>query len=113
MVLNVCLACCFEHKITGESPFCSQTCSDINAISRIKSEDSQYQMVDMRDMCARCVDEAYSIGIKVVDDVDPARYAAFLAEREVIVAEQKAEIQAAKEAKLLRTAVAEAKASAS
>ena len=41
---------------------------------------------------------------QVVDDLTPESYAEFLEERAVIVEEQKAELQAKREAKLLRTA---------
>lgn len=34
-------------------------------IAKIKSEDPEHQMVDLKDLCKKCVDEAYSIGIKV------------------------------------------------
>ena len=49
---------------------------------------------------------------QVVDDLDPEEYGQFLKDRLLVVEEQKAELQAKREAKLLRTAVAEAKASA-
>ena len=43
------------------------------------------------------------IGIRVVDDLDAKEYGEFLKERTQIIAKEKAEIQAAREAKLLRT----------
>lgn len=50
--------------------------------------------------------------IQVLDDYDPEEYAEFLQERLLVIEEQKAELQAIREAKLLRTAAAEAKAAA-
>ena len=47
---------------------------------------------------------------QVVDKLDPTEYGQFLEDRKLVIEEQKAEIQAAREAKLLRSAVAEAKA---
>ena len=43
------------------------------------------------------------MGVRVVDSLDAEEYAKFLKERAEIVAKEKAEIQAAREAKLLRT----------
>ena len=55
-------------------------------------------------MCRKLIDSAHSLGIKVVDKIDPEWYQQFLEERKEIVKKQKEEIQALKEAKLLRTA---------
>ncbi len=74
-------------------------------IAKLKSEDEEWQMVDMIKICEEVVDEAYNCGIQVVDRYEPEDYAEFLKEREKIVEEQKADLQAKKEAKLLRTVV--------
>ena len=97
-------------------------------IAKLKSEDERWQMVDLKDICERVIDEAYTIGVhvserlsfgakfemeiallltrfpQVVDDLTPESYAEFLKERAVVVEEQKALLQAQREAKLLRTA---------
>ena len=43
------------------------------------------------------------MGIKVVEHIDPEEYKIFLDRQREIVKEQKAELKAAREAKLLRT----------
>lgn len=43
------------------------------------------------------------MGVHVVDHLDEVEYGKFLKERAAIVAKEKADIQAAREAKLLRT----------
>jgi len=72
-------------------------------IAKVKSEDTLWQEVDLQDICAKIVDMAYKMGVKVVDSIDPEEYKVFLENQAKIVEEQKAELQAAKEAKLLRT----------
>ena len=73
-------------------------------IALVKSQDPPLQMVDLQDVCRQLVDSANTLGIKVVDELDPDWYQKFLEERKEIVKTQKEEIQKAKEAKLLRTA---------
>jgi len=73
-------------------------------IALVKSQDPPLQCVDLQDVCRQLIDSANSLGIKVVDKLDPEWYQEFLEERKEIVKKQKEEIQAIKEAKLLRTA---------
>jgi len=73
-------------------------------IALVKSQDPPLQMVDLQEVCRQLIDSANSLGIKVVDSIDPVEYQEFLEDRKRIVQEQKDELQAAKEAKLLRTA---------
>merc|ERR1712066_809216 len=73
-------------------------------IAVVKSQDPPLQMVDLSEVCRQLIDSANSLGIKVVDSIDPEWYQQFLEERKEIVQEQKDELQALKEAKLLRTA---------
>ena len=75
----------------------------IYEIAKIKSEDQQRQMVDLEKICEDLIDRAYTIGIRVVDKIDPEEYKEFLENQREIVNEQKAELKAVKEAKLLRT----------
>ena len=72
-------------------------------IAKIKSEDDMWQEFDLKDICERIIDEAFTMGIRVVDHLDPKEYGEFLKERAQIVEEEKAAIQAAREAKLLRS----------
>ena len=62
------------------------------------------QMVDLQEICRQLIDTAHSLGIKVVDSIDPEEYKEFLEGRIAVVEQQKKELQEAKEAKLLRTA---------
>ena len=61
-------------------------------------------MVDLQEICRQLIDTAHSLGIKVVDSIDPEEYQEFLEGRIAVVEQQKKELQEAKEAKLLRTA---------
>ena len=73
-------------------------------IAVVKSQDPPLQMEDLQEVCRLLIDSANSLGIKVVDKIDPVEYQQFLEERKEIVMQQKDDLQAAKEAKLLRTA---------
>ena len=71
-------------------------------IAKIKSRDTNWQEFDMEDICEQVIDRAYNAGIRVVDKLDPEEYGKFLKDRAEIVKRELAQIQAAKEAKLLR-----------
>jgi len=71
-------------------------------IAMIKSRDEYWQEFDIQDICEVCIDYAECAGVKVVDKIDPDEYAKFLKDRAEAVKRELAEIQAAKEAKLLR-----------
>ena len=73
-------------------------------IAKIKSEDPPLQMVELQEICRQLIDTAHSLGIKVVDSIDPEEYQGFLQDRAQVVEQQKKDLQEAKEAKLLRTA---------
>merc|ERR1719369_901733 len=73
-------------------------------IAKIKSEDPPLQMVELQEICRQLIDTAHSLGIKVVDSIDPEEYQEFLRDRSQVVEQQKKDLQEAKEAKLLRTA---------
>eukprot|EP00092_Neocalanus_flemingeri_P053504 GFUD01062897.1.p1 GENE.GFUD01062897.1~~GFUD01062897.1.p1 ORF type:complete len:194 (-),score=62.79 GFUD01062897.1:290-871(-) len=73
-------------------------------IALVKSQDPPLQMEDLQEVCRLLIDSAYSLGIRVVDNIDPVEYQQFLEERQEVVKQQKEELQALKEAKLLRTA---------
>eukprot|EP00095_Tigriopus_kingsejongensis_P012047 maker-scaffold90_size386344-snap-gene-1.23 protein:Tk12047 transcript:maker-scaffold90_size386344-snap-gene-1.23-mRNA-1 annotation:"39s ribosomal protein mitochondrial precursor" len=75
-------------------------------IARLKSEDPLWQMFDLRIICDKIVDYAHGMGVQVVDAIDPVWYAEFLQERQGIIVQQKADLEAKREAKLLRTAQA-------
>jgi len=75
----------------------------IYEIAKIKSQDQYWQMVDLQVICEFLIDAAYTCGIRVVDQIDPEEYREFLDNQREIVTEQKADLKAAREAKLLRT----------
>ena len=71
-------------------------------ITLIKSNDPYWQEFDIKDICEKVVDYAANAGVRVVDKIDPVEYAKFLKDRAQIIQKELADIQAAKEAKLLR-----------
>lgn len=60
-------------------------------------------LIPFQQMCEMLVGIARTCGIKIVRDLNPEEYAAFLEERKTIVEEQRRELQEKREAKMLRT----------
>merc|ERR1712115_474205 len=58
-------------------------------IALVKSQDPPLQMVDLQEVCRMLIDSANTLGIKVVDKLDPEWYQEFLEERKEIVKKQK------------------------
>ena len=58
-------------------------------IAKIKSEDEMWQQFDLKDICEKVIDEAYTIGIKVVDTLEAEEYGEFLQQRRQIIADEK------------------------
>lgn len=54
-------------------------------------------------MCEMLVGVARTCGIKIVRDIKSEEYAKFLEERQLVVEEQKRELQEKRDAKMLRT----------
>lgn len=79
------------------------TLKHLYEIALIKSQDIAYQASTMQEVVDIAMHYARQSGIAVVKDLDPEEYAGFLQERLKIIEAQKAEIQAVREAKLLRT----------
>ncbi|KAI5746111.1 39S ribosomal protein L11, mitochondrial [Diaphorina citri] len=79
------------------------TLKHIYEIAKIKSEDSAFECETLEYICTSVIGSARSVGIEVVDKLDAEEYQQFLEERKIIVAEQKKELEEAKEAKMLRT----------
>ena len=86
------------HQVSGLI-----TRKHVYEIAKIKSEDEMWQEFDLKDICEKVIDEAYTIGIHVKDELDPVEYGKFLDERAKINEEERAKIQSDREAKLLRT----------
>lgn len=77
----------------------------IYEIARLKSEDPPLQEVELQEICAMVVEQATRMGIKVCDHIDEKEYATFLEERLVFIANKRAELDAEREAKMLKTKV--------
>ncbi len=73
-------------------------------IAVIKSKDACQDCVPLRSICRMVVGSAKSCGIEVVRDVDVEEYRQFLQERKEINERQMAELEEARQAKVLRTA---------
>lgn len=72
-------------------------------IAKIKIKDPPNALLSLEDMTKMLVSAARSCGVAIVRDLDPVEYGKFLQERKVIIAQQKAEIEEAREAKMLRS----------
>ncbi|CAG9853890.1 unnamed protein product [Phyllotreta striolata] len=79
------------------------TLKHVYEIAKIKHSDPPLEFFSLQEICKRVIGIAKSCGIEVVRDLDPKEYGEFLKERELIVEQQKKEIQEKKEAKMLRT----------
>lgn len=79
------------------------TLKHLYEIAAIKIQDPPNALLTMEQMCNMLIGVSRSCGIQIVRDLAPDEYAHFLEERKSIVEEQKAELQAKKEAKMLRT----------
>ncbi|KAF7991528.1 hypothetical protein HCN44_008899 [Aphidius gifuensis] len=79
------------------------TLKHLYEIAVIKSQDPPMALFTLEQIVQMFVGIARTVGIKIVKDLDPDEYAEFLKERAEIVAQQKQQLQEAKEAKMLRT----------
>lgn len=79
------------------------TLKHIYEIAKIKGQDPPLITKSDYELCNMLIGIAKSCGIQIVDKLDPAEYGEFLAERKIIVEEQRKELQLKKEAKMLRT----------
>lgn len=80
------------------------TLRHIYEIAKMKLQDPPNALKTHEQMCQQLVGVAKSCGIEVVRNLDPEEYGKFLEQRRIFIAEQKAEIAAAREAKMLRSA---------
>ncbi|UYV67148.1 mrpl-11 [Cordylochernes scorpioides] len=78
------------------------TLKHIYEIAKIKSEDSSFDCVDIKEVCQMLIDSARTSGIHVVPHLEVEEYRQFLEERKKIVADQLAELEAKKEASATR-----------
>lgn len=80
------------------------TLKHLYEIAAIKIQDPVNALMTMEKMCNMIIGSARSCGVEIVKDLDPEEYAEFLVERSKIIETQKAELQAKRDAKMLRTA---------
>lgn len=80
------------------------TLKHVYEIAVIKQQDPTLMFHSLENICKMVLASARTCGIQVVPNLDPKEYGDFLAQRKVIVEEQLKELQAKKEAKMLRTA---------
>ncbi|KAL7298579.1 39S ribosomal protein L11, mitochondrial [Trichogramma pretiosum] len=79
------------------------TLKHLYEIALIKSEDEALALMSLQQITQMLTGIARSVGIEIVRDLDPVEYKKFLEERKEIVKEQIAQLQAVREAKMLRT----------
>lgn len=79
------------------------TLKHLYEIAAIKIQDPPNALFTMRQMCMSLIGTARTCGIEVVRDLDAKDYETFLQERQVVVEEQRRELQEKREAKMLRT----------
>lgn len=80
------------------------TLKHLYEIAAIKIQDPVNALLTMQQMCEMIVGAARSCGIQIVRELDAEEYGEFLKQREQIIESQKAELQAKRDAKMLRTA---------
>jgi len=78
------------------------TLKHVYEIAKIKITDPALELTSMEHMCRIVIGNAYTMGVKVVVDYDPAEYAEFLKEREEVVEKELQELLEIREAKILR-----------
>lgn len=86
------------HEIAGKI-----TLRHLYEIAKIKLQDPPNALLTHKQMCQMLVGIARSCGVEVVRNMDPDEYAKFLAERKIIIAQQKAALEEEREAKMLRS----------
>lgn len=86
------------HEVAGKITY-----RHLYEIARIKLQDPPNALLTHQQMCQMLVGVARTCGVEIVRHLDAEEYGKFLAQRKIIVAEQKAAIEAAREAKMLRS----------
>lgn len=79
------------------------TLKHLYEIAAIKIQDPPNALLTMQQMCMALLGTARTCGIEVVRGLDAAEYEQFLQERQLVIDEQKRELQEKREAKMLRT----------
>nr|CAG4651466.1 EOG090X0I63 [Simocephalus serrulatus]SVE94607.1 EOG090X0I63 [Simocephalus serrulatus] len=79
------------------------TLKHVYEIAKIKQQDPPLRFLPLETICKQIIGIAHSCGIKVVPKLDAQEYAEFLKERKLVVDEELKDLQAKKEARMLRT----------
>lgn len=92
-----------HHNFPAKEVAGKITLKHLYEIAQLKSQDIRYQASTLQEIIEEAMRYARQCGIQVVRELDPVEYGKFLEERAKINEEQRQEIQAKREAKLLRT----------
>nr|SVE76129.1 EOG090X0I63 [Daphnia hispanica] len=87
------------HEVAGKV-----TLKHVYEIAKIKQQDSTQSFLSLETICKQIISTARTCGIEVVPKLDAREYGDFLEQRKQIVEEELKELQAKKEARMLRTA---------
>ena len=87
----------------GEGVVGRITLRHVYEIAKVKAADPTLKNVEMREICMKVIGCARTIGVEVVDEIDPVEYAQFLELKRAQVAKQLKELEERRQAKVLRT----------
>ncbi|GIX93518.1 39S ribosomal protein L11, mitochondrial [Caerostris darwini] len=76
----------------------------IYEIAKIKCQDPDFECMPLKEVCQKIIDEARTVGVETVRSLSEEDYSEFVAERKIIVEQQKAELDEKRKAKLIRQA---------
>lgn len=79
------------------------TLKHLYEIAEIKIQDPPNALLTLEQMCMSLLGTARTCGIEVVRELDAKEYELFLQERQLVIDDQKRELQEKREAKMLRT----------
>nr|SVE70788.1 EOG090X0I63 [Daphnia similis]SVE71418.1 EOG090X0I63 [Daphnia similis]SVE72051.1 EOG090X0I63 [Daphnia similis]SVE72678.1 EOG090X0I63 [Daphnia similis] len=80
------------------------TLKHVYEIAKIKQQDPTQSFLSLETICKQVISIARTCGIQVVSKLDAQEYREFLEQRKLIVEEELKDLQAKKEARMLRTA---------
>lgn len=86
------------HEVAGKITY-----RHLYEIAKIKLQDPPNALLDHQQMCQMLVGVCRTCGVEIVRELDPVDYGKFLEKRKIVIAEQKAAIEEAREAKMLRS----------
>ncbi|XP_050407457.1 39S ribosomal protein L11, mitochondrial [Patella vulgata] len=87
---------------TGHETAGKVTLKHVYEIAKIKSQDPTFENVPMELICQKIIGSAHSCGIEVVKNLTVEDYSQFIQDRQVILEQQKEELEELRQAKMLR-----------